>query len=346
MTMPSIKPLCENVQTNCDIADARHAGALTMCVYLLKMREYFRWEMGLDFDAALPSEALGQWIQERERRWEELDGEPYRRISINGRDYDPFDTEGINGALLPDGYVYSAGLGVHRRPHFFMGRLLDTRGQGDCQIHEAREECARDLGAPPAMTLAKTIFVRRESLRRMLWERVQEWRWDRRANAVGQALACYPFETDLTGALEAMAERETRTVILHEIGEIEVGRELGEAWHELLLALSRGPIELGLRAIRDHWADCRVTLPALLEAGDPAPLLFYRANLTAMRRKLFPGLVAAFDGWAAGRGTDGLHATIKQGQTHWPAMAKRFLDTLAPQSAPEQWTAMLEEATL
>ena len=346
MTMPSIKSLCESVQANCDIADARHAGTLTLCVYLLKMREYFRWEMGLDFEASLPNEALGQWIQEREQRWEELDGEPYRKVSIDGHDHDPFDTAGINRALLPEGYVYSAGLGLHRRPHFFMGRLLDTRGQGDCRIHEAHEECARDLGAPPAMTLEKTIFVRRESLRRMLWERVQEWRWDRRENALGRALACYPFEEDLAGALEAMAECETRTVVLHEIGEIEAGRELGEAWHELLLALPRGPVELGLRAVRDHWADCHVTLPALLEAGDPAPLLFYRASLTAMRRELFPCLVTAFDGWAAGRGKDDLRTAIEQGQTHWPAVAKRFLDIPQTGRDAQQLAAMLENAAL
>ena len=288
-----------------------------MCVYLLKMREYFRWEMGLDFTTTLSNEAVGRWIQEREQRWEELGEESYRPVSIHGRAYDPFDTEGINQALLPEGYVYSAGLGLHKVPHFFLGRLLGEQGQGDYRIYEAREECARDLTAPPAMALGQTIFVRRESLRRMLWERLQEWRWNRRDNALGEALRCYPFDEDLESALDAMTECEAQTLILHEIGEIEVGRELGEDWHELLHALPRGAVELGLRAMRDHWADCQVTLPALLKEDNHAALLFYRASLTTMRRQLFPSLVGAFDRWKDEHDERILLKVIDQGRMHW-----------------------------
>ena len=32
------------VQTNCDIADARHARDVSLCTYLLGMREFYRWE--------------------------------------------------------------------------------------------------------------------------------------------------------------------------------------------------------------------------------------------------------------------------------------------------------------
>ena len=345
--MQTIEPLCERVQANCDIADARHAGALTMCVYLLKMREYFRWEMGLDFTASLPSEEVGRWIQEREEHWEGLGEEPYRPVSIQGQAYDPFDTEGINQALLPEGYVYSAGLGLYKAPHFFLGRLLGEQGRGDYRIYEAREECARDLTAPPAMALGRTIFVRRESLRRMLWERLQEWRWNRRDNALGEALDCYPFDDDLEAALDAMTECEARTLILHEIGEIEVGRELGEGWHELLHALPRGAAELGLRAVRDHWADCQVTLPALLEEGNRAALLFYRAGLTAMRRQLFPDLVGALDRWRDGGGDRGLLEAVDRGRDHWAKTAKRLLEAGRPSRAPaDKLAGMLEASAL
>ncbi len=317
--------LCERVQANCDIADARHAGSLTMCVYLMKMREYFRWEMGLDFGASLPGDAVGKWIQERERHWEALEDETYQPLRIQGRDYDPFDAEGINRALLHDGYVYSAGLGAHGVPHFFLARLEERQERDHCQIYEAREECARDLTAPPAMSLGRTIFVRRESLRRMLWERLQEWRWDRREGALGEALACYPFDEDLEGALEAMTQREARTAVLHELGEIEVGRELGEDWHELLHALPRGPVELGLRAMRDHWADCQFTLPALLEAGDRQALLFYRASLTAMRRQLFPALDTAFAQWRKSDDVRVLQDTLARGREHWRVAVPRLM---------------------
>ncbi len=345
--MTPIQPLCERVQINCDIADARHAGALTMCVYLLKMREYFRWEMGLDFTATLPNEAVGRWIQEREERWEKLGEEPYRPVPIQGREYDPFDAEGINRALLPEGYVYSAGLGVNKAPHFFLGRLLGEGGRAGCRIYQAREECARDLAAPPAMTLGQTIFVRRESLRRMLWERLQEWRWSRRRNALGEALRCYPFDEDMESALDAMTERESRTLILHEIGEIEVGRELGDGWRELLHGLPRGRAELGLRAARDHWADCQVTLPALLADGDRAALLFYRASLTALRGQLFPELVKALDRWRDERDDGALRRMIDRGRAHWEKVAKRLLRAGSRSRSPERkLVGLLEEAAL
>ena len=36
------RDLIQTVQRNCHIADARHAGDYTLCVYLLKMREFYR----------------------------------------------------------------------------------------------------------------------------------------------------------------------------------------------------------------------------------------------------------------------------------------------------------------
>ena len=46
MTRPS-GALLEAVQTNCHIADARHAQDLSLCTFLLQMREFHRWERGL-----------------------------------------------------------------------------------------------------------------------------------------------------------------------------------------------------------------------------------------------------------------------------------------------------------
>lgn len=42
--MRNFHELVETVQKNCHIADANHARNLTMCTYLLEMREFFRWE--------------------------------------------------------------------------------------------------------------------------------------------------------------------------------------------------------------------------------------------------------------------------------------------------------------
>ena len=61
----------------------------------------------------------------------------------------------------------------------------------------------------------------------MLWERLEEWRWNRPANAMQHALACYDFDNDPDAALEAMTDNELNTAMLHEIGEVQAGKLLG-----------------------------------------------------------------------------------------------------------------------
>ena len=56
-----IQPIIDTVQHNCHIADARHAGDYTLCVYLLKMREMYRWEQGIDFTTMLTTDDVGDW---------------------------------------------------------------------------------------------------------------------------------------------------------------------------------------------------------------------------------------------------------------------------------------------
>jgi len=59
--------LVRAVQRNCDIADVRHAGDYTLCIFLLRMREHYRGEKRLPFSASLPKDAVGDWLAERER---------------------------------------------------------------------------------------------------------------------------------------------------------------------------------------------------------------------------------------------------------------------------------------
>ena len=70
--------LIDSVRFNCNLADARHAGNYTMCIYLLKMREFFRWEAGYELTDSLPREEIGRWLGEREALWESLDDEEFR----------------------------------------------------------------------------------------------------------------------------------------------------------------------------------------------------------------------------------------------------------------------------
>ena len=317
----------QTVQRNCDIADARHGADFGMCTYLMKMREYFRWEKGLGFHDRLPKDEVGDWLSAREALWAELVEADFSEVTVGDDSYDAFDADGINAALEPYQLVYSAGLALGAKPHFFLGRLWHKETPRDgFDLRVADAELARGLSAPPAMTRGRTIFLRREALRRYLWEKLESWRWNRLDNAFGRAVACYPFEADLDTALDGMTDNELASAREHEIGEFLAGEHLGEAWNRLLLALVRTPAELMARAVRDHIADCTRTLPMLVESGRDASIHFFAGNLTAMRRDIFPGLQQAYEAWRATGDVAPLAAIAEKGREHWTGVAEELLD--------------------
>jgi hypothetical protein len=313
------------VRTNCHISDARHATDYTLCVYLLKMREYYRWEHEIPFSASIPREALSGWLTGREALWNTLEGRPFASIPLSRQLHDPFDADPINEVLNGMGYVYSSGLGRNLKPHFFLGALEQRRVHEGYTLYISGKEYARDLAAPPAMSLGRTIFIRRESLRRMLWEKIEEWRWNRPANAMQKAIDCYEFDAAPEEALERMTDRETRSLLLHEIGEIMAGEELGPGWEDLLSGMPHCKAELMMRAVRDHLADALSTLPGLLDEAEPASLHFYFANLTSLRRMLYPGLLAAYAHWEQTGDLDRLLQLTEAGRRHWISLAQEIL---------------------
>jgi hypothetical protein len=322
----AIHDLAEAVQHNCHISDARHGADYSLCVYLMKMREYYRWEKGLPYGAALAKDHVGNWLQAREQLWEDLAQAELAPIAIEGEHFDPFDAEGINIRLEPHGLVYSGGLGNQGKPHFFLGDLEQRRRTGDYSVFVVAGEYARDLTAPPAMTLGQSIFLRRESLRRLLWEKLESWRWTRADNALGRAFACYDFEGALEQSLDAMTDREIDAVLLHEQGEYEAGERLGDGWNRMLLDLVYTPAELMARAVRDHLADCLVTLPALAAEGDESSLHFYMGNLTHMRKELFPMAQQAYEEWRSTNDCAPMVEAARAGRSHWEQLSRAMLD--------------------
>jgi len=318
--------LLDSVRHNCHIADARHGADYGMCTYLLKMREFYRWEQGLPLDAPLGKEEVGDWLVAREQLWGEVAEQDFVPVQIGAQRFDPFDTATINVALEPLGLVYSAGLVQGARPNFFLGELERRETPADgFELWLADAELARCLNSPPAMNAGRSIFLRRESLRRYLWERLESWRWSRPDNAFARALACYPFDSDLAGALDAMTENELSAAREHEIGEYLAGCELGEAWNAMLLDLALTPAELMARAVRDHLADCRRTLPMLAGQGEAASIHFFAGNLNAMRRKLFPALDTAYRAWLDTGELHPLAELAARGAEHFAALAEDML---------------------
>ena len=261
-----MQALIDAVQHNCDIADARHGTDYGICTYLLKMRELYRWQRGIPLGARLEKEHVGDWLTAREAHLESLEQAEFAALDIGGRSIDPFDAESVNASLGAEGLVYSAGLVDGARPHFFLAELeYEQRADNGFLLRVSGRELARCLNSPPAMTRGSTIFLRRESLRRLLWEKYEAWLWNRPENAMARAIAHYPFETALDDALDAMSEAEMAVIEAHERGEHQAGLELGDGWEAMLLDLSLTPAELMARAVRDHLADCTHTLPMLMQ---------------------------------------------------------------------------------
>lgn len=345
--MVDVEHLCRVVQRNCHISDARHARNYTMCVYLLKMREYYRWEMGLGQADSLPGKAVGDWVTRRERLWDDLEPEDFDCIPVSGSCHDPFDSEAINAGLNPAGLVYSAGYGRFVKPHFFLARLAHSEERDGFQVYVAADELARDISAPPAMQLGDTIFVRRDALRRHIWQTIEDWRWRRQPDGpMARALTLHGFGDAPEAALDRMTDTEVQPVVLHELGEGQVGRELGPAWEEMLLGVAGTRAEMGVRAVRDLLADCRSTLPALLDDHREASLHYYFANLRGMRKALFPRLVDAYGAWAGEGSTRALAEATDAGREHWAGVASQVLALAADGAGPEDIAELVEGRSL
>lgn len=313
------------VQKNCHISDAQFAGDLTLCTFLLKMRELYRWEHDIPLTQEMPKSAVGDWMNERQRLWDQVETASFEALPLPGAAVDPFEVAAANLDLARHGLVYSGGFGRSCKPHFFLGNLVREEIREGFKVYVSGCEFARDLDAPPGMMLDNTIFVRTEALKRWLWEKYEEWHWNRRNEAMGRAVACHGFERDQDAALESMTLTETESVILHELGEARVGGILGEAWADLLTSVMRSRAEIVARAVRDLYADCLSTLPGLLEYGEPAAIHFFFANFTGMRRKLFPELIGAYQHWLETGDMNALRGMAASGQSRWSAVSSEFI---------------------
>ena len=325
-----VAALAQAVQANCHIADARHAADLTLCIYLLQMREFYRWEQGLPLAAPLRHQDVGAWLDAREALWERVAGAPYAPLPLGGGErIDAFDAAAVNARLLPQGLVYGAGQLASGRPVLFLGELHAATRRDGLDVLTGARELARGLAAPPAALSGSTVLLRRESLLRWLFERYETWGLKQRDGAFRSALGLYgwPGEGDVAPALQRMADEQMETLLLHEIGEHRAGQRLGaEAWSDLRTALAGDArADALLRAVRDHLADCLVTLPTLLERDAAASIHFWFANFEGLRAEIFPALLTAYRAWCGGAGRAALAAAIADGAAHWQAVGGRAL---------------------
>ena len=325
--MIDVEELASSVQHNCHISDAKYAGHYSLCIFLLKMREYYRWEQKIPLSHTLTKSDVGEWLSQRECKWQDYEDEELKSLQIDGQLFDPFETTAVNQQLNAQGYVYSGGYGVFQKPHFFLAELLERQAIDDHDIFISQRELARDMVAPPAMIVGKQIFIRKESLRRFIWEKIEEWRWKSDSDTpMARALACYQ-KSDMEKVLTDMCDNECHSAVLHEIGEAKATQLLGAEWKQILNELPHSGLELKLRAIKDHLADSISTLPGLIENENVPALHFYFANFTGMRKEIFPEAIDAYNDWINTKNLNVIEKLSNMGKARWLDIATKIKQT-------------------
>jgi hypothetical protein len=325
----SLAALVDAVQANCHIADAHHATDLPLCIYLLQMREFYRWEQGLAFGAALERRLIGQWLSQRESLWSDVESRPLQALPFDGRMFDPHDADTLNAELMPCGLVYGAGLTSVDRPTFFLAHLHRSEQRDDgLRLQVGDRELARGLAAPPAVLAnGRTIVLRRESLARWLWEKFEAFSLRRTEGPFKAFVDAYALHDGAAfiAAMPRLVDEQCETLLLHELGEYRAGQWLEPGWGELRVTLDQRRTQLQLRAVRDHLADLDVTLPTLLERGAAPSLHFWFANYDGVRAQLFPSLKEAYAAWSLGDAAAALQRAVQAGSAHFRRLADEVL---------------------
>jgi hypothetical protein len=291
--------IVSQVLENCAISDSRQAGLYSVCGFVLRMRDLYKWEKGFaPWTEEEPSELL-EWIGYKEEIWKDLEEKDFRKISIFGRDYDPFNVDGINAALEPHGLFYGAGFARSLQPSFLLARFEEKRRIDGCRVYILGRELARDLLTVPAFSRDNCILIRKEAAEFFIWDHIFF------VNKSGQtalkfALEDYGLKAQdpyaLREHLARISAAEMETYLYHELGEIKENVFDRDIWRNIVGTFPHTPIELLARSVKDLLADTNEygRLSYITRERKTASLGLCVAFFDGLKRELFPELTEAF----------------------------------------------------
>jgi hypothetical protein len=287
-----------DIKFNCDVSDARYWGYFSICGLLMRYRDLFRSEQGLEPWTPVLREEIASWIERKESRWAELEGREFRDLVVSGTAYSPFDTSGINRAIANDGFVYGAGYGMYLKPTFFLGRALSVTEREGHTVSITGREVARDLFTAPAMLQERSIFLRLEPLKALLWDKYTEL-GPGCPPALADAFRAYglgpgrPVNDVLADELDRVITAYAEVLLQHELAE---SHEAVPQWKELLARAGDRKIEHYLRAVKDLVADTsdRGPLLRIVQTRDRGALGLSIGLMDGYRRLLFPEMREAY----------------------------------------------------
>ena len=323
----------KDIKFNCDVSDARYWGYFSICGLLMRYRDLFRSERGLEPWTPIAREEIAAWIGRKESRWTSLEDRGLRDLTIKGTAYSPFDIDGINGALHADGYVYGAGYGMYLKPTFFLGRARSVAAIEGHTVHTAERELVRDLFTAPAMLREHSIFLRLEPLKALLWDKFTELRPDR-GPALTDAFGAYgikpgqPFGDDFARRFEQMVLNYSGVLLRHELAE---SKEAVPQWKELLTQAGDRNTEHFLRAVKDLVADTSDTGPfrSIVEKRDRGALGLSVGLMDGYRRLLFPEVREAYGRFLEDGAWEIVENARQHGNTRFMALRQRILELFA-----------------
>lgn len=297
--------LIKEVQYNCDISDARDHGIYSMCSLVLKLRNLYKWEKGLQPWSEPEAAELLDWIEARESYWEEIAEKEFRPLSLNGRTYPADDVNAVNGNSGAQPYFYGAGHGRSMKAIFFLAEVEDHLTMEDCPVLVLGREHAREMASPFAMVQEGQVLVRTEPLRYFLYDHIQELRSSCRSS-FRYFLNSYGLLTDgeldqqkLSAALDQIAVNERHLFIYHEIGELLEDSLDSEIQRRIIGRFPGSVIEFTSRAVRDVLADThpRGLLAHLVKVRKESTLALFVSFVDGLRQELFPELGSAWKGF-------------------------------------------------
>jgi len=291
--------ITDQVLQNCDIADSQHSGLYSICGLALRLRDLYKWEKGLDPWIEKDSAEILEWIGDKEQTWDRLAGKDFKKITILGSAYDPFDTAGINAVLESHGIFYGAGYARSLKPTFFLAVVENKKEVNGYPVYIMGRELARDLLTLPALLQDNCILVRQEAAKLYLWDQIFYIKKSGR-RALRFALENFGLKEhsseEVHGSMARIVAAEAETYIYHELGELLDTVFNRSLWREIVAVFPHTPIELLARTVKDLLADTNEhgTLRYITQTRKTTSLAFYVAFLEGLTKELFPEIMDAF----------------------------------------------------
>jgi hypothetical protein len=321
--------LIHDIKQNCDISDAGYWGYFSICGLLMRYRDLFRSERGLDPWSPIAREEIAEWIARKEALWRQIEGQRFRDLSIGGTMFHAFDLAGINNALADHGLVYGAGYGMYLKPTFFLARLRSRSETSGHAVYRTGQELARDLFTAPAMLQGTVIYLRLEPLNAYLWDQYSQL-LPGRSTVLSDAFAAYglglgqavqdDFRAHFDGMLSAYAD-----VLLHH--ELAESRESDPRWKSIVTTAGDRKSEHFLRAVQDLVSDTSDVGPLahIVDSCDGKGLSIFIGLMEGYRRSLFPELRAAYQQFRNGGDWSVVEAVRRSGYARFIAVREAIL---------------------